>query len=71
MPSLTVKLPAKLDRKIRATARQRKESVSAMARRALEREAVNGGPDFAVLAAKHRGMFTGPSDLSTRKGYGR
>ena len=28
-------------------------------------------PDFAALAAQHRGMFRGPRDLSTREGYGR
>lgn len=71
MPSVTVKLPAGLDKKIRAAARQRKESVSVMARRALEREVSSGGPDFATLAQKHRGMFRGPRDLSTREGYGR
>jgi predicted transcriptional regulator len=71
MPSVTVKLPATLDKKLRAVAKRRKESVSVMARRALEREVEAGGPDFATLAAKYRGMMTGPRDLSTREGYGR
>jgi predicted transcriptional regulator len=71
MASFTVKLPAHLDRKLRAAARRRKESLSEMARRALEREIAQGGPDFATLAARHRGMFRGPRDLSTREGYGR
>jgi predicted transcriptional regulator len=71
MPSLTVKLPAPLDRKLRTAARRRKESVSALARRALEREIATGGLDFAALAARHGGMFRGPPDLSSREGYGR
>jgi len=71
MPSFTVKLPTPLDKKLRATARRRGESLSMLARRALEREMVTDGPDFAVLAAKQRGMFRGPRDLSTREGYGR
>lgn len=71
MASFTVKLPAQLDKKLRTAARRRKESLSDMARRALEREIASGGPDFAALAAQHRGMFRGPRDLSTREGYGR
>lgn len=71
MASLTVKLPTPLDKKLRAAARRRGESLSVMARRALEREIVTDGPDFATLAAEHRGMFRGPRDLSTREGYGR
>ena len=71
MPSFTVKLPMPLDKKLRAIARRRGESLSMIARRALEREIVTDGPDFAVLAGKHRGMVRGPSDLSTREGYGR
>ena len=27
------------------------------------------GPDFATLAAKHRGMMTGPRDLSIREDH--
>jgi predicted transcriptional regulator len=71
VPSFTVKLPEVLDRKLRAAAHRRRESLSALARRALEREVDADGPDFAVLAARHRGMFRGPEDLSTREGYGR
>ena len=71
MPSFTVKLPTPLDKKLRSAARRRGESLSVMARRALEREVVSGGPDFAALAVRHRGMFRGPRDLSSREGYGR
>jgi hypothetical protein len=67
MPSVTIKVPAQLDKKLRAAARRRGESVSVLARRALEREVVSGGPDFATIAANHRGMFRGPPDLSTRR----
>ena len=51
--------------------RKREGPLVSMARRALEREIVTGGPDFAALAQRHRGMFRGPRDLSTREGYGR
>jgi hypothetical protein len=70
MPSVTIKLPAPLDKKLRAAARRRGESLSLLTRRALEREIMTDGPDFAALAAKQRGMFRGPTDLSTREGYG-
>lgn len=71
MPSLTVKLPGTLDRKLRATARKRGEKISTLARRALEKEVAAPAPDFAELAAKYKGMFKGPRDLSEREGYGR
>lgn len=71
MPSFTVKLPTQLDKKLRSAARRRGETLSMMARRALEREVVSGGPDFAAIAAPHRGLFRGPRNLSTREGYGR
>jgi predicted transcriptional regulator len=71
MPSVTIKLPAPLDKKLRAVARHRGESLSLLTRRALEREIMTEGPDFATLAAKRRGLFRGPRDLSTREGYGR
>jgi hypothetical protein len=70
MPSFTVKLPVELDRKLRNAARRRRESLSALARRALEREVDAGGPDFATVAAAQFGMFRGPGDLSAREGYG-
>jgi predicted transcriptional regulator len=70
MPSVTVKVPTQLNKKLRATARRRGETISMVARRALEREVVSGGPDFAAIAARHRGMFRGSRDLSTREGYG-
>jgi len=70
VPSVTIKISVQLNKKLRAAARTRKESLSVIARRALEREVNAGGPDFALLAAKHRGMFRGPRDLSEREGYG-
>jgi len=71
MTSFTVKLPVHLDKRLRAVARRRGERLSTIAWRALEREVAAGGPDFAAVAAAHKGMFCGPSDLSTREGYGR
>ena len=53
------------DKKLRPMARRRGESLLVIARSALERDIVMDGPDFAVLAGKPRGMFRGPSDLST------
>ena len=70
MPSLTVKLPAALDKKLRAVAQKRGEKISELARRAIEKEVSGGAPDFAALAAKYKGMFKGPRDLSEREGYG-
>ena len=70
MPSLTVKLPGTLDKKLRAAAQKRGEKISTLARRALEKEVSAAAPDFAQLAAKYKGMFTGPRDLSAREGYG-
>jgi predicted transcriptional regulator len=73
MNSITIKLPAALDRRLRAKARRGGESLSALARRALEREAVPVPPwrDFATFAAKDKGMWKdGPPDLSEREGYG-
>ncbi len=69
MISVTVKLPAKLDQKLRRTARRRGEKISTLIRRAVEREITGEGPDFAAMAAPHLGMFRGPGDLSTRKAY--
>jgi predicted transcriptional regulator len=69
MISVTVKLPSDLDKKLRATARRRGEGISTLIRRALEREIVGEGPDFATMAAPYQGMFRGPGDLSTRKAY--
>ena len=71
MPSLTVKLPGTLDKKLRAAARKRGEKISTLARRALEKEVTAAPPDFARLAADYKGMFKGPRDLSEREGYGR
>jgi len=73
MNSITIKLPAALDRRLRAKARRGGESLSALARRALEREAVPSPawPSFAAVAAKDKGMQKGgPADLSSREGYG-
>lgn len=70
MPSVTVKLPVALDKKVRAAARRRGEKISVLARRAIEREVASGGPDFATLAERYKGMMRGPKDLSSREGYG-
>jgi predicted transcriptional regulator len=71
MPSLTVKIPSSLDKKLRTVALKRREQLSTLARRALEKEVAAGVPDFAKLAANYKGMFNGPRDLSEREGYGR
>ena len=71
MTSLTIKLPSLLNRKLRARARQQGENLSVLARRALEKEVSEPAPDFAKLAMPYKGMFSGPSDLSSREGYGR
>ena len=71
MPSLTVKIPASLDKKLRSTASKRREQLSTLARRALEKEVTAAPPDFVQLAAGYKGMFRGPRDLSMREGYGR
>ena len=71
MPSLTVKIPAALDKKLRSTAAKRREQLSTLARRALEKEVAGAAPDFVKLAASYKGMFRGPRDLSAREGYGR
>lgn len=77
MVLLTVKLSATLNRRLRATARRRRENLSVFTRRALEREldrleSIPGhGVDFATLAKPYLGMFSGPRDLSSREGYGR
>lgn len=68
MPSLTVKLPGSLDKKLRAAAQKWGEKLSTLARRALEKEVAAGVPDFAQLAANDKGMFRGPRDLSTCQG---
>jgi hypothetical protein len=44
--------------------------MSALIRRALIREVESTTTDFAQLAAPYRGMFSGPSDLSSREGFG-
>lgn len=71
MPSLTVKIPPALDKKLRSAALKRREPLSTFARRALEKEVTASAPDFAALAAGYKGMFRGPRDLSEREGYGR
>jgi hypothetical protein len=69
MKTVTLKIPEALDAKIRRVLRQRKESFSELARRALSRE-VEDRLTFADVAGPYRGMFRGPGDLSTREGYG-
>ena len=70
MRSITVKLPAALEKRLRSAARKRRTSLSDLTRLALAREVESAVPDFAKLAAPYRGMYSGPADLSTRKGYG-
>ena len=70
MKTVTLKIPDGLDVKIRRALTKRKESFSDLARRALAREIEEQEVDFARLAAPYRGMFKGPSDLSSREGYG-
>ncbi|CAN5606672.1 hypothetical protein BH20VER1_BH20VER1_01090 [soil metagenome] len=69
MKTVTFKIPESLDAKIRRALKARNETFSELARRALLRE-VESSVTFADVAASHRGMFDGPSDLSTREGYG-
>lgn len=70
MKTVSLKIPATLDAKIRRATARRKESFSTLARRALTREIEESEVDFARLAAPYRGMFKGPADLSSREGYG-
>jgi predicted transcriptional regulator len=70
MKTVTLKIPESLDSKLRRAAARRKETFSALARRALTREVEEQEVDFAKLAAPYCGMFEGPGDLSTREGYG-
>ena len=70
MKSVTLKIPDNLDVKIRRAVARRAESFSDLARRALAREVEEREVDFARLAAPYCGMFKGPSDLSSREGYG-
>ncbi len=69
MKTVTLKIPESLDLKIRRALKARKESFSELARRALSRE-VESRLTFGDVAEPYRGMFRGPSDLSTREGYG-
>lgn len=70
MKTVTLKIPDSLDLQLRKALARRKESFSELARRALRREMTKHEVDFAKLAAPYQGMFAGPSDLSTREGYG-
>jgi Arc/MetJ-type ribon-helix-helix transcriptional regulator len=70
MKTVTLKIPDSLDVKIRRAVARRNESFSELARRALVRETEEHEVDFARMAAPYRGMFKGPSDLSSREGYG-
>jgi len=70
MKTLTVKIPETLEAKLRKKAKEEKESMSEIVRRALSREMEADAVDFAKLATPYVGMFSGPADLSTREGYG-
>jgi predicted transcriptional regulator len=67
--TLTAKIPPGLDAQLRTLAKKRRETVSETVRKALDRE-VQSGVSFAEMAKGHRGMFAGPRDLSSRRGYG-
>ncbi|MCF3649844.1 hypothetical protein [Synoicihabitans lomoniglobus] len=72
MKTFTAKIPATLAKKLKATAKRKGSSVSDLARAALEREVDEDATDFATAAARYRGMIKdGPTNLSTREGYGR
>ncbi len=70
MKTLTVKIPESLEAKLRKKSKEHKEPMSAIVRRALSREMEADAVDFAKLASPYVGMFSGPTDLSTREGYG-
>ncbi|MFU8894643.1 MAG: ribbon-helix-helix domain-containing protein [Luteolibacter sp.] len=70
MKMLTVKIPETLEAKLREKAKVAKQPVSEIVRRAIAREIEADATDFAKLAAPYVGMFSGPSDLSAREGYG-
>jgi predicted transcriptional regulator len=70
MKTLTAKIPAELEVRLKHKAKTGKETVSQIVRRALVRELESDAADFAAIAAPYTGMFRGPKDLSTRKGYG-
>ena len=63
--TLTAKIPRGLETRLRLLARKRQETV----RKALDRE-VQGDLRFAELAQEYCGMFAGPRNLSSRRGYG-
>ncbi len=66
MKTLTVKIPVALETKLRKKAKADEEPVSAIVRRALNREMEADATDFANLAAPlSRDVFR-PADLSTR-----
>lgn len=70
MKTVTLKISDGLEAKIRRAMARRKESFSELARRALVRETEEQEADFARLAAPYQGILKGPSDLSSREGYG-
>lgn len=70
MRTVTLKIPEDLDARLRRLAKQRKESFSELARRALARELEEQQSTFADQAGAYRGMFVGEPDLSSREGYG-
>jgi predicted transcriptional regulator len=70
MKAVTIKITESLESDLRRRAKRRNETLSELARRALQREAEIDAPDFAALAAPYRGMFQGPADLSVREGFG-
>ena len=67
--TLTAKISPGLDAQLRTLAKKRRETVSETVRKALDRE-VQSGVNFAQMAREYCGMFAGPRDLSSRRGYG-
>ena len=80
MPTITVKLPPRLDSRLRQAVARRRSSRSALVREALESH-LRDAPDRAreesclALAQDLAGSLAGPRDLSSNRGrlrgYGR
>jgi Arc/MetJ-type ribon-helix-helix transcriptional regulator len=80
MPTVTVKLPAGLESRLRAAVVRRRSTRSALVREALEAHLAGGSADAPEesclgLASDLAGSLTGPADLSSNprrmRGYGR
>jgi plasmid stability protein len=70
MVARTVKLPEKLDVRLRQRARAQKLSYSEVARRALQAGlGQESGVNMLAALAEFAGTVEGPPDLSTNKAY--